>query len=245
MVKTSAHLLEQSKVAKKKFVAEETPLETASKLAAHDHSTYRKAELQVAAAVTKMSEKPSDAALAKKVHKLVKEAQRERAHMEKDHQMLTSLERNIASMQVGKAGSYSALLGESVALKKKAGVVAQTAQALGAEAAHLHQQASADVGKAAKEQAGPDKLHDQARALRLRYGAQLSKMSNLETELQGAQRRPTARPAEKAAHTASLSAAASPSPAALKVGMLDDGRRHLYVGEKAWRCGLGGRYSFL
>ena len=48
MVKESGHLLKESKTAKKKFVAQETPMENASKLSAQDHSTYRKAELAVA-----------------------------------------------------------------------------------------------------------------------------------------------------------------------------------------------------
>ena len=145
--------------------------------------------------------------------KLEKLHERDRAHMEKDHQMLNSLERNIASMQVGKAGSYSALLGESVALKKKASNMAQTARALGDESSHLQQQATADVGKATKEQAGPDKLHGEAHALRLRYGAQMAKMSLLEKELRAS--RPASKPAEKAAHKASLSGAVSATPAAL------------------------------
>ena len=173
MTQKSMDLRKESKVAKKKFVAQEKPLETASKLTAHDHSAYRKAELQVAAAVTMMSEKPSDAKLSRRVHKLVKAAQKDRAHMEKDRKMLQSLERNIASMQVGKAHSYSALLGQSVALKKKAGAVAATAKSLASESAQLHKQASADVGKAMQEQAGPDKLHGEAHALRVKYDEQV------------------------------------------------------------------------
>ena len=37
MVKSSEHLVQESKDAKKKFVQEEAPMENASKLSAHDH----------------------------------------------------------------------------------------------------------------------------------------------------------------------------------------------------------------
>lgn len=190
MKKKSVDLRKESKIAKQKFVAEEKPLETASKLSAHDQNTYRKAELEVAGAVTEMSEKPSDAKLARKVHKLVEAAQKDRSHMEKDHQMLTSLERNIASVQVGKAGSYSALLGDSVALKKKAGLVAQTAQSLADEAARLHKEASADVDKATTEQAGPDKLHGEAHALRVKYDGKVGELGRSEKSSTACNRAP-------------------------------------------------------
>jgi hypothetical protein len=66
----------------------------------HTHSTYRKAELEVAQTVTMLSRKPGDPKLLKKVHTLVKAAQTDRKNMEKDHEMLSSLERKIASLQV-------------------------------------------------------------------------------------------------------------------------------------------------
>jgi len=47
-----------------------------------------------------LSRKPGDRKLLKKVHKLVKAAQTDRKNMEKDHEMLSSLERKIASLQV-------------------------------------------------------------------------------------------------------------------------------------------------
>jgi hypothetical protein len=50
--------------------------------------------------VTMLSRKPGDPKLLKKVHKLVKAAETDRANMEKDHLMLSSLERKIASLQV-------------------------------------------------------------------------------------------------------------------------------------------------
>ena len=54
----------------------------------------------MAQTVTMLSRKPGDRKLLKKVHKLVKAAQTDRKNMEKDHEMLSSLERKIASLQV-------------------------------------------------------------------------------------------------------------------------------------------------
>jgi hypothetical protein len=183
MVKTSQHLVQESKDAKKKFVQEEAPMENASKLSAHDHSTYRKAELEVAQTVTMLSRKPGDAKLLKKVHKLVKEAQKDRKNMDKDHVMLSSLEEKIASLQVGKSNSFSSLKDESVSLRKRAGVVEETVKALKQESRHLRTKAEADIAKAKPEMSAPDKLHQEAQALRDKYSVQLKHISALQASL--------------------------------------------------------------
>jgi len=186
MITEAKNMQTESKEAKKKFVAQETPMENASKLSARDHSTYRKAELAVAQTVTLLSAKPTDAKLLKNVHKLVKEAQQARKHMEKDHDMLTTLEQKIASLQVGKASSFSALLGKSVSIKKEAGVVFETVVALKDESAHLKAKAGADVAKVETEMTAPDKLHSEAQALRDKYSSQLKKISSIEATMKAA-----------------------------------------------------------
>ena len=183
MVKQSKKMAEESKDAKKKFLAEEAPMESASKLLSRDHSAYRKAELQVAHAVTELSEKSSDAKLQKQVRKLVQNAQGDRKSMEKDHRLLTKLERKIASLQLDKSTSYSSMMDESVALKKKAGVVAETVEALKEESHQLQQEADADVAKVKKAMHTPDRLHREAMADRAEYAKQVSKVKELEAQL--------------------------------------------------------------
>ena len=146
-------------------------------------STYRKAELEVAQTVTMLSRKPGDAKLLKKVHKLVKEAQKDRKNMDKDHVMLSSLEKKIASLQVGKSNSFSSLKDESVSLRKRAGVVEETVKALKQESRHLRTKAEADIAKAKPEMSAPDKLHQEAQALRDKYSVQLKHISALQASL--------------------------------------------------------------
>ena len=158
-------------------------MEDASKLARSDHGQYRKAELEVAHLVTKLSEDPTDKKLASKVHKLVQEAQADRKHMDKDHSMLKSIEVKIGSMQLGKSMSYTAMKDESLALSKKAKEVKDTAQALKDESAHLQMKADKDVVKIETQMVGPEKLHSQAESLRARYQKQMAQIAGLKAEL--------------------------------------------------------------
>mmetsp|Transcript_10980 Transcript_10980/g.25876 ORF Transcript_10980/g.25876 Transcript_10980/m.25876 type:complete len:497 (-) Transcript_10980:173-1663(-) len=176
-------LRDESEKARRAFVAQEKPVEMATKLAAHDHHNYRKDELLVAQEVALLSEHPTDPKLRAKVDKLVKQSKVAKGRMEEDSELLRKLEKQTASARLGGTKGYTHLKAQSVAIAKKAEQLADEAVELAKSGHSMKAKAREIVKKVEEKEAKPDALHAQADSIRADYKTKMAQVAQLEQAL--------------------------------------------------------------
>eukprot|EP00960_Hanusia_phi_P045305 757155-Hanusia_phi.AAC.1 len=183
MRKRAQKLKDESDAARRKFVAQEHPIEMATKLAGHDHKEYRRAELAVASEVAKLSEHPSDSALRNKVDHLVSISKKAKARMEDDSKLLKKLESKTADAELGGQRGYAHLRAKSVEIAKQAESVAENAVALAKRGEKLKAVADKITKKVVKDLQAPDALHHRAQKERKAYKAHMLLIRRLQAKI--------------------------------------------------------------
>uniref|UniRef100_A0A6U6DUI0 Uncharacterized protein n=3 Tax=Guillardia theta TaxID=55529 RepID=A0A6U6DUI0_GUITH len=183
MRKRAQRLKDESDAARRKFVAQEHPIEMATKLAGHDHKEYRRAELAVASEVAKLSEHPNDSALRKKVDHLVSISKKAKARMEDDGKLLKKLESKTADAELGGQRGYAHLRAKSVEIAKQAESVAENAVSLAKRGEKLKAAANKITEKVVKDLKVPDALHLRAQKERKAYKAHMLLIRRLQAKI--------------------------------------------------------------
>lgn len=157
-------LKNESQEARQKFLAKERPVEKATKLEAHDHRAYRKAEMAVAEDVTALSEHPDNAKMRERVHKLVSAAKGAKSRMEDDEKLLRELQQTAAGGEMNGRSGYAHLREKSVHLARKAESIAEDAVSLAKKGHKERTEANRLVDKAEDGMREPEREHKEAKA---------------------------------------------------------------------------------
>ena len=176
-------LKNESQEARQKFLAKERPVEKATKLEAHDHRAYRKAEMAVAEDVTALSEHPDNAKMRERVHKLVSTAKGAKSRMEDDEKLLRELQQTAAGGEMNGRSGYAHLREKSVHLARKAESIAEDAVSLAKKGHKERTEANRLVDKAEDGMREPEREHKEAKADAAKAAKEGMQAKKLESKL--------------------------------------------------------------
>lgn len=177
----------KAEAARRRFLAAEKPVELATKLATHDHSVYRAAELAVAKEVVSLSEHPNDSQLHGKVDGLVAKSKAAKKRMEGDSKLLKTLQQRAGDSNFDGDDSYDRLRQKSVDVAKDAKRIARHAEAEAEKGHREREDAAKEVRKVENAMKKPEEMHTEADKLRKEYTAEEKELNQLRGMLDASQ----------------------------------------------------------